>query len=43
MEKILKIPKFESRVTYLQGSPLNSEDLIRCRADEAVCAIIMTN
>ena len=43
MEKIIKHPKFEARVLYLQGSPLCFDDLIRCRADEADCAIIMTN
>ena len=43
MEKILKHPKYETRVLYLQGSPLSTDDLIRCSADEAACAIIMTN
>lgn len=34
---------FESRVFYLQGSPLNHTDLKRCRAESAQCAVIMSN
>ena len=43
IEKILKDPRFESHIKYLQGTPLRKEDLIRCRTDEAECAIIMTD
>ena len=43
IEKILKDPRFESHIKYLQGTPLRKEDLIRCRTHEADCAIIMTD
>lgn len=40
---ILKNPKFESKVYYLEGSPMVKEDLVRCAAATARCAIIMSN
>jgi hypothetical protein len=41
--QILKNPKFDSRVVYLQGSPLNHNDLRRCQAESAKCAVIMSD
>ena len=35
--------QYESRVVYLQGNPLNHEDLMRCQAENAKCAVIMSN
>jgi hypothetical protein len=40
---ILKNPKYESKVFYLEGSPMVREDLVRCDAGTARCAIIMSN
>ena len=41
IKQILK--QYDSRVVYLQGSPLNHYDLSRCGAETARCAIIMSN
>jgi hypothetical protein len=43
INNILKNPKYESKVFYLEGSPMVREDLIRCAAGTARCAIIMSN
>lgn len=43
IQTILKIPKFEQRVNYLQGSPFDHWNLFRCQTQTAKCAIIMTN
>ena len=43
IKNILKLPKYESKVYYLEGSPLMKEDLVRCSAASARCAIIMSN
>lgn len=40
---IINMPQFEGKITYLQGSPLNTSDLIRCQADQAHCCIILAN
>ena len=40
---VLKNSKYDSRVLYLQGSPLVHEDLERCQAENAYCAIIISN
>lgn len=42
-KQILKNSAFDSRVHYLQGSPLNHTDLQRCQAETAQCTIIMSN
>jgi len=43
MKVILRLPSFESKVTYLEGNPLNDKDLGRCLADKAKCVIILSN
>lgn len=43
INNILKLPEFDTKVTYLQGTPLSHEDLRRCQACDAECAVIMTN
>lgn len=43
INNILKNPKYESKVYYLEGSPMVKEDLVRCNAGKARCAIIMSN
>lgn len=35
--------EFQSKVFYLQGNPLNHDHLLRCKAHQASCTIIMTN
>lgn len=43
INNVLKNPQFESKVIYLQGSALSHEDLRRCQAQLAQCAVIMSN
>lgn len=43
MTTLLNTEKYQQRVHYVQGSPLNKEDLERCLAHQAACAIIMSN
>lgn len=43
MAILLNNEKYQQRVHYVQGSPLIKEDLKRCMAHEAACAIIMCN
>jgi hypothetical protein len=43
IKNILKNDKYESKVYYLEGSPMVREDLARCDAGTARCAIIMSN
>ena len=40
---LLSMVEYDSKVIYLEGSPLNHDDLRRCMADQAQCAVIMTN
>ena len=43
MNEMLNRAEYESRVYYLEGSPLNHDDLRRCMAEQAKCAVIMCN
>lgn len=43
MNALLNRAEYESRVMYLEGSPLNHDDLSRCMAEKADCAVIMCN
>ena len=43
MTVLLNNEKYQQRVHYVQGSPLNKDDLERCLAHQAACAIIMSN
>jgi hypothetical protein len=43
MQAIMKDPKFMLSVTYLEGIPLNDNDLRRAMASEAKAIFIMTN
>ena len=43
MTVMLNKAEYLSRVDYLEGSPLNHEDLKRCMAEQADCAVIMCN
>lgn len=43
MKSILSNSMFESKVTYLEGSPLNNRDLDRARANFAKAVFLLTN
>ena len=43
IEKVIGMPKFEQKVKYIKGNPLDKSDLDRCKLHLADCVIILSN
>ena len=43
INQLLKKPEYEHKLIYIRGNPLKTEDLKRCRTENAKCCIIMSN